>query len=73
MSEFLAFCELALLADKGLEVQSLSLECLLASFTLHDTSHMVGLLVSTLAHKEGTVVQNHFFAVPALWGRDLFR
>ena len=56
MSQFLAFCELALLADKGLEVQSLPLESLLPSFTLHDTSHVIGLLVSTLAHKEGTVI-----------------
>ena len=72
MSQFLAFCELALLADKSLEVQSLPLQSLLPSLTLHDASHVIGLLVSTLAHKEGTVVQNHFFAVPALWGRDLF-
>ena len=72
MSKFLAFCELALLADESLEVQSLSLECLLPCLTFYDTSHVIGLLIGTLAHEEGTVVQNHLLAIPALWGRNLF-
>jgi len=72
VSDFLAFSELALLADESLEVQSLPLEGLLPSLTFHDACHVIGLLIGTLAHEEGTVVQNHLFAIPALWGRYLF-